>query len=393
LFALFVALVASTRSRAAGWPDSAASGQDFGKEARLLYRVAACGGDDALPANLDAKVVERHCAWLLPRMEAYRRQYLARARLFFAKVIPADLPNRVIYPFGGGDLLSALTTYPEAQEITTLSLELAGDPRRIDNLDSKRLEDSLAFVRRPIAGLLAANDSTSASLQATQRGDLPGELTYFLVGLAVHGCVPVSLRFFRIEQDGSLHYFSPEEIKVMESKLARRRHGQWTPPDFSEAFANSELTFRSRGAVPDSPVRVHRHIAANLRDDYLRRNSPVIAYLQRQGRVVAMTKAASYCLWNPAFSRLRKYLLGNMEFMISDSTGIPPEWAAKAGFIQVTYGSFQGSYLDASKDFNDQFRALWAEQPHRRLAFRYGYVDSAKSCHLLVTRKAKPNSR
>jgi len=108
----------------------------------------------------------------------------------------------------------------------------------------------------------------------------------------------------------------------------------------------------------------------------------------KQGRVAAMTKAASYCLWNPAFSRVREYLLRNMTFMVSDSTGIPPELARKAGFIQETYGTFHGSYLDASKDYNEQFEALWAEQPHRKLSFRYGYVDSEKAYHLLVTRRA-----
>lgn len=392
-FWILFALAASTRLATAGSQESPASGQDFGADARLLYRIAACGGEEALPANLDAKALERHCRMLLPQMEAYRRQYLSRAQPFFAKVDPPNLPNRIVYPFGGGDLLSALTTYPEAQEITTLSLELAGDPRRLRTLDKKRLDDSLLFIRRSVVWLLAANDSTSTTMQATQRGDLPGQLTFFLVGLAVHGYEPVSLRFFRIERDGSLHYFSAEEIKGMEKKLAQARHGQWTPPDFSEAFANSELTFRKLGAGPNAPLRVHRHIAANLRDDYLRRNSPVLIYLEHQGRVAAMTKAASYCLWNPMFSRMRKYLLANMDFMISDSTGIPFEWADKAGFTQVTYGSFQGSFLDASEDYNDQFRALWMAQPHRRLPFRYGYVDSAKSVHLLVTQRAKPNSR
>ena len=391
LFGVLFTLAVSVCALAAAAQES--SGQDFGADARLLYRVAACGGNEALPANLDAKVIEKHCRMLQPQMEAYRRLYLARAQPFFAKVDPPNLPARVVYPFGGGDLLSALTTYPEAQEITTLSLELAGDPRRLRTLDKKRLDDSLVFIRKTIVWLLAANDSTSTTMQATQRGDLPGQLTFFLVGLAVHGYEPVSLRFFRIERDGSLHYFSAEEIKGMEKKLAQARHGQWTPPDFSEAFANSELTFRKLGAGPNAPLRVHRHIAANLRDDYLRRTSPVLTYLEHQGRVAAMTKAASYCLWNPAFSRMRKYLLANMDFMISDSTGIPPEWAGKAGFTQVTYGSFQGSFLDASKDYNDQFRALWAGQPHRRLPFRYGYVDSAKSVHLLVTQRAKPNSR
>ena len=31
---------------------------------------------------------------------------------------------------------------------------------------------------------------------------------------------------------------------------------------------------------------------------------------------------------------------------------------------------------------------LWASQPQRKLDFRYGYVDSKRSYHLLVTRRA-----
>ena len=43
---------------------------------------------------------------------------------------PKDLPTALVYPFGGGDLMAALQLFPEATEITTISLELAGDPRR-----------------------------------------------------------------------------------------------------------------------------------------------------------------------------------------------------------------------------------------------------------------------
>jgi hypothetical protein len=375
-------------ARAQAAPAAEPEGQDFAAEVRLLYRVVACGGNAPLPANLDPQIVAKHCQWLNPRLERYRRLYLARAKSFFAALLPPQLPAKVIYPFGGGDLLSALTTYPDAREITTVSLELAGDPRRITSMDNKRLDESLELIDRNVGWLLAANDSTSESLEATQQGDLPGQLSYFLVGLAVHGYEPVSLRYFRVEADGSLHYYSAEEVRSLESRLARRRHGQWTPPDFSEAFTNSELAFRPLGG--GGPLRIHRHLAANLRDDSLKRHPAVLHYLERQGRVAAMTKAASYCLWNPLFSRTRDYLLANMEFMISDSTGIPPEPARAAGFVQVTYGSFHGSFLEASPEYNDQFRQLWAEQPHRKLNFRYGYVDSEKSYHLLVTRRGPP---
>ena len=387
LFAAIWLLLSATPSCAAQMPDQ--QGEDFGADAKLLYRVVACSGSTPLPANIDRAVVARHCQIMKARMERYRRVYLVRARPFLATLRPTGLPDTVVYPFGGGDLLAALTTYPDARRITTLSLELSGDPRRITKIDSQRLDQSLDLVDRNVGWLLAANDSTSETLKGSQQGDLPGQLSYFIVALAVHGFEPVSLRYFHVQADGTLHYYSAAEVHSMESRIAAARHGKWTSPDFSEAFANSELTFRAING--QGPLRIHRHIGANLRDDSLRENGPILTYLRSQGRVAAMTKAASYCLWSPSFSRIRNYLLKNMVFMISDGTGIPPEFAKRAGFVQVTYGSFKGAmcFDDCpSTEYADEFRDLWASQPERKLDFRYGYVDAKRSNHLLVTRRA-----
>jgi hypothetical protein len=369
-------------------PAPAGTEAEFSADARLLYKVVACGDGDPLPPNLSAPVVQEHCKWMRPRMDRYRQQYAKLAKPFLAGVRPAGLPQTVVYPFGGGDLLSAITTYPEASEIDTISLELAGDPRRLPHLKKQQLEDSLALIRGTIGGLLTQTDSTSESLMKTQQGDLPGELSFFLVALAVYDLEPVSLRYFRIAKDGSLHYLTKEDIAAVEKKTAHRRKGSWTSPDFSEAFANSELSFRPRGAAPGAPLQLHRHIGANLGDDALKKDAALLLYLQKKGRVSAMTKAASYCLWNPNFTRIRDYLLANMDFMVSDSTGIPPEFATKAGFIQEPYGSFSGSFLEASPTYNEEFKKLWAKSPHRSLPFRYGYLDATHSYHLIVTRRA-----
>jgi hypothetical protein len=386
LLATLCVLLSPTGAPAAQTPGT--QGEDFGAEAQLLYRVVACSGHAALPANLDPQIVARHCQSLTARMARYRRVYLARAQPFLAALRPSGLPDTVVYPFGGGDLLAALTTYPDARRITTLSLELSGDPRRIMKIDNKQLDESLDLVDRNVGWLLTANDSTSKTLMGTQQGDLPGQLSYFLVALAVHGFEPVALRYFHVQPDGSLHYYSAEEVGAMEKRLASARHGEWTSPDFSEAFANSELVFRPLSG--DGPLRIHRHIGANLRNDSLKQDGPILRYLQSQGQVAAMTKAASYCLWNPRFSRIRNYLLSNMVFMVSDGSGIPPQMARQAGFVQDTYGSFQGAmcFDDCpSDDYSDQFRELWESQPHRKMDFRYGYVDAKKSNHLLVTRR------
>jgi hypothetical protein len=102
-----------------------------------------------------------------------------------------------------------------------------------------------------------------------------------------------------------------------------------------------------------------------------------------------MTKAASYTLWNPNFSRIRSYLLENMAFMLSDSTGIPPQYAEPAHFTQETYGSFAGPFLDANTKDGDDFRQLWKSQPFRPLPFRWGYLDSERRPHLVVTRRVE----
>src|SRR5262249_53081964 len=155
------------------------------------------------------------------------KKYVQPAQPFLAALEPKGLPTQAIYPFGGGDLLTALTTYKDLTEVTTLSLELSGDPRRIDNIDAKRLEDSLLKLRKGVSGLLALSDSTSENLMQLQRGEIPGQLAFFLIGLAVHKQEPVGLRYFRIEPDGTLHYMTEADIAAAEGQTATKLNSVW----------------------------------------------------------------------------------------------------------------------------------------------------------------------
>src|SRR5262245_34164489 len=103
-------------------------GKDFIAEAKVIYRVVACGGTtEAAPSNLDAKTVDAHCTQMAKMYDSIKGHYFEPASAFFAPLRPKDLPTTVVYPFGGGDLLGALVTYPDARDITTISLEHAGD--------------------------------------------------------------------------------------------------------------------------------------------------------------------------------------------------------------------------------------------------------------------------
>lgn len=361
---------------------------DFTRQVKVLYRVVACAGDEPLPANIDAKVVEAHCKELNRRIEKYRKTWVGEAMPFIQGLKPAGLPTTVVYPFGGGDLISALTTYPEATDITTMSLEHAGDPRRIDTVTAKELAASLQLIRATSSGLLVANDSKTENLMKGQRGELPGQLSFFLIGLAVHGFEPVSLKYVKPNPDGTLRYLTGPELEATEEKTAKLLHKSWVSPDFSEAFDNLELVFVKKGEDPKTQSRVHRHFAQNLSDTNFGQDAGMKAYLEKKGRIVAMTKAASYLLWRDHFSAIRDLLLNHMEFMVSDSTGIPPRFATKAGFEQQAYGRFTESFLGANPQYNEDFRTLW--KTAKPLAFRYGYLDKNLSMHMLVTFKPAP---
>ena len=357
--------------------------RDFAEDARLFYRVVACGSDDPLPDGFDAKVVDAHCKWMAERMDRFRTRYVGPASEFFAKVRPDGLPTTVVYPFGGGDLVSALLVYPQAREITTISLEHPGDPTRLAGLDKRHLRRALSDFRGAIRGLLTNNDSASDNMIKLERGPIPGQLSFFITGLAVLGYEPVSLRYFKLDDAGQVVYLSDADIAALAHTRARKVKGRWIDTDYSKAFDNMELTFRKKGD-PSAPLIVHRHIVANLDNPHFR-DSALAHHLEAKGQVAALTKAASYLLWLHSFSAIRDYLLGHMVFMVSDSTGIPPYYARHAGFQQVTYGRFEGSYLDAAESTNEAFVKLWKRQRRRRLHFRFGYPDSAGNVHLMIT--------
>jgi hypothetical protein len=356
-------------------------GKDFIVETRTLFRIGACGPNGELPARFDAAVVGRHCDELSRAYGDYQKAWIDVAKPFIASLRPKDVPQVVVYPFGGGDLTSALATFPDAEEITTISLEPAGDVRPIDTLPPGRLASELAIHRSHLERLFEKAHSRTDNLEKESKSDLPGELIFDLAALAVHGSEPVALRYFRLGPDGAIAYVTQADIDG--AKTNSERHA---------LFTNAELRFR-RVAPHDAPVQVLRHIGCNLDDYHLKAGAGLLAHLSSKGRVAAMTKAASHLLWNEHFALLRGWLLEHADWMISDSTGIPPRFATPAGFVQDTYGTFSGpapfGLLDA-RDGSD-FKKLFAAQPPRDLAFRYGYPDKDGHAHMVVTRRPPPS--
>jgi len=361
---IFAVLAALTGTRAA----AQGQGTDFAPQARLLYRAAACGEGSALPSGVPPQVIDAHCRQLAKSYAEFRAKWLDRAVPFLAQLVPPGLPRAVVYPFGGGDLLTALATFPAADEFTTISLEPAGDIRKVDVIPAAEWGPALAMTRATLEVLLTKAYNTSKALRIPHL-PLPEEIVHTMAALVLFDYEPVSLRYFAIEPDGSLRYLDADAHGGLDT-------------------SNMELVFRKVGDS-SAPPKTLRHIAANLNDAHLRADPRLLAHLDAQGNVAAMTKAAIHLLGSDEFSLLRAYLLGHMVWMISDDTGILPRHARAAGFVQEGHGIFKGPsrYGHVKPEDVADLRKLF---PHdEKLPFAaYGYTDASGNAQLIITRKA-----
>jgi hypothetical protein len=375
-----------------------ASSGDYAAQARTLWRIAACGSDAPLSPRFDSKTIERHCKSMTELYSRHRKRWVDKAKQFLREVRPKDVPKTVVYPFGGGDLSTALVAFPDATEITTISLEAAGDARLIDGSRMGTLSGDLGEVSQHLRSLYASAYSATMNLQKASRdSSFPGTLMMIFAGLALHEMEPVSLRYFDVLPDGNVAYLSDTELEARAAHYLETKRGK-TPPKkithywyaHDSAFGNVEIQFRPRGDAK-APVRVYRHIVQNLDDPHLRADNRVLQHLRKKGKVSMMTKAASFLLWYDDFTEVRNYLLGHLAWMVSDASGIPPSHARPAGYEQLTYGEFTGPLFTIDpKNTRKEFIKLWKEQPKRPLEFRFGYPDVNKKPHLMVTRPKNP---
>jgi hypothetical protein len=413
-------------------------GHDFTPTGKIILSVGACGGDGTAPEGFRKDLIRQHCEVIEKTQAQYKKSWVDVAAPFFLAHVPATVPKKVVYPFAGGDLSTALTVYPDADEITTMSLEPAGDPRTLEALAKQKsaspspdvgkmappapvkpapaaakqkstavgksdkpersddgvedqepvvlekgpptLEKALRTVEYELRFLYRVNFSNTINMIDAMRGGLlPTNLIFSLSALEIHGYEVISLRYFKLDAEGNLKYLTDEDVSSAPNPTTGA-------PDFrNRIFANAEIRFKK----PGGRVQIYRHIQVNLDNDHLKKDMRVIKHLELKGPIAGMTKAASYLMSWDSFSIIRDYLIANAQWMVSDATGVPPRHGKPKGFVYETYGAFQIPHIQAGNSIAKDWRDEFARQPKRKLGFRFGYYDGtpAHTNHLIIMRK------
>jgi hypothetical protein len=349
---------------------------EFIDDAKALLVVGACA-DGKAPDSVKPELVAAHCEKVKASQEEYKKSWISIAQPWFEQHVPKSIPKTVVYPFAGGDLSTALTVYPDADEITTLSLEPAGDPRALGKLDAKQLKTALGVVETELGSLYRSNFSVTMNMIGAMRsGQLPTQLIFSLSALTIHGYEPTSMRYFKLTKDGDIEYLSDKDLAAIDKIKNVAKHNR--------ALSNVEIKFHKIGGTHE---QTYRHIMANLDDEHIKADPSVIKHLDKKGTVAGMTKAASYLLSFGNFEQMRKYIIGHVAWMVSDSTGLPPKVGEPAGFEYETWGTYERSNMAAGGLVTPQWKAVYKAQPKRDLAFRFGSPVKKLHGHLIIMKK------
>jgi len=345
-------------------------------EAKELLIVGACA--DGTPTKVKPDAIAAHCKAMKKMQAEYKASWQANAVAFFAEHTPKTIPKTVVYPFAGGDLASALAVYPDADEITTIALEPAGDPRALGKLSEKEVAKQLELSAKGMDLLYRRNYSHTSDMIDFMRGaKLPTQLIFSLSALSLYGYEPVSMKYYRLTDGGGIAYLSKADLDEADKiKDTGKRNS---------TLANVEITFRKIGS---KKTQTFRHLVANLDDAHLKKSPQALDHLVKKGRVSAMTKAASFLLMFDDFKTMRKYLIDQVDWMVSDATGLSPKYGKSVGFEYETFGTFERSEMDAGAPFSPVWAAEFKAQPKRDLKFRFGYPDHKFRNHLIIMRKA-----
>lgn len=279
------------------------------------WRDIACGS--GAPASTDP-IVAAHCERIAAAVATWRSQWLAPARTFFATLRPATLPPTVLYPFGAGDLLTALAVFPQAEQYVTISLEPAAITQR--PMSAARRHEWLARWRVRAEALLRDSYSTTRGLEAS------GIVELALLGIAANGC---AVRGAPIAQDNGL-----------------------------------SLAFDC-----DGHARRWRHVTADLAGS----RESLAAKIRGLGDISVLLKATGFLMWQPRFAALRDVLLERGRWIVGDGSSIHPDDARARGRTATVLGELTPPFPTGDPAREASLRAA-ARGPGPPMPFGYGHT-------------------
>lgn len=266
----------------------------------------------------------------------------------------ADLPAKeapLVYPFGGPDLLTALTFFPDAKSYILVGLEAPGRLPLPEEFSGDALADDLGMLRSSFASMASSGYFVRTQIdRGVTESEFDGVLPILLICLVRSGQLPLAVDYVG---------FDRETLEI-----------QPLPSSQSEASA-VRILFRPRGDALAGTRAVY-YFAQDLSNRGLLSDDPFAELLRRQEALNVYMKAAEYLLHTSDFLQFRKILLGEATSILQDDSGIPIRHFTSDRWDLHYYGRYLDVLAAYKPFFQEDLAAAFAKKAEP-LPFRIGY--------------------
>ena len=269
----------------------------------------------------------------------------------------AKLPHPeapLVYPFGGPDLVTALSLFPQATSYILVGLEAPGRLPLPEEFSGDALAEDLKMLRGTFDSMTDSGYFVRTHIdRGVTDSEFDGVLPILLICLVRSGQLPLAVDYVGFDR-------RTQEIQPL-------------PSDQTEASA-VRILFRPRGDVLGGTRAVY-YFAQDLSNRGLLSDDPFAELLRRQGSLHVYMKAAEYLLHTSDFLQFRKILLSESQLILQDDSGVPIRHFTSDRWKLRYFGNYTDVLAAYKPYFQEDLAAAFGKQAEA-LPFRIGYNAS-----------------
>ena len=326
--------------------------------------------DDASPKRaLDSLApVRKHQKVMEQRWQLFDRDRFDPMRKWASRELPRPPGRTVFYPFAGPDAATPLALFPTGTRYVLVGLEPPG--------------------RLAMPGGDSATVAQLPTVAKAMRSVM--SLGFFLtnemaVDLDSIGVAPV-LAAMAVRSGFTVIGWRPVEIDSAGSVVTGHDEDALRPASKRQA-AGVELTLRTG----DGRAVLMQYFAVDLGDYALQSMPRAERAFGGMTQVLTVTKATSYLLHKPYFSKLRRMILTQSDEIVQDDSGVPWRFLSTNGWSPTLYGKYVEPISMFSEWKQAELETVTRRGPRRPLPFAFGYRHQKSQAGLIVASKGSSN--
>lgn len=310
----------------------------------------------------------------LPTMIDWQKQELRRAN---------KNGGTLLYPFSGADFLHAWAFFPKAEKTVMMGLEPIGKLPQGEQIAKENPQNYFNNLAASLSSVL------NFSFFKTK------EMAYVFSGKAdkrLDGTLPTILFFMARTNHKILSY---EKVALSKNgNIISASEIKMPNPDQDTTVYGNKLVYQAKG---DDTKRELYYFSANLADkDYdgmpgLTQREDLMNFLNGLSINATFVKSASYLMYKPYFSVIRRTILRKTSYLLQDDSGIPAKHMIEDNKWALTfYGTYAGPIALFANYTQPELKSAYeplSGEKVRPLPFGIGYQYKEGTSNLMLARE------